>query len=438
MKKFILIGILLASIFTQAQKIELIESFIGYTQKSEIISFTPNPKLIMSGDFAGGVNLWDLDKQKLIQNIKAHDQPINNITFHKRKNLFLTCSKDSTIKLWSFYTNRLIDSIKINTIPNLAIFNEKGNSYFVCTDNGIILEKKINSDEWKQITNINNSISDAILTNNKKHIITCDQESIKKISLQDGTISNEIKNPYSSHFSKIDIYSGDTLISWSENGIISYWDFNQNKVLTEIRAKNAYNQLLMNKHSEIILSGYYNDRPLVINLKEIKLEKKYSENMIVVNTFLSSLDQKFLVSADIEQKHRLMKIKEVDFIPLVIQERKLDDEKIFSVSSRYILINIWDDEKDDGDILSINFNGKWVLKDHLLNKEEKTILLPLKKNQANEIIFHAENLGEIPPNTAAVRLEYDNGIKEEFNMRSDFNANGIIRIIQNEAINNTD
>ena len=65
-----------------------------------------------------------------------------------------------------------------------------------------------------------------------------------------------------------------------------------------------------------------------------------------------------------------------------------------------------------------------------LIKEPKTILLPLKKNEANEIIFHAENLGEIPPNTAAVKLEYDNGKKKEFNMRSDFNANGIIRLIQ--------
>ena len=48
--------------------------------------------------------------------------------------------------------------------------------------------------------------------------------------------------------------------------------------------------------------------------------------MIVVNTFLSSLDQKFLVSADMEEKHRLMKIKEVNFTPLVIQERKIQDQ----------------------------------------------------------------------------------------------------------------
>ena len=434
MKKNLSFLALLTCIVLHAQKIELIESFIGYTQKSEIISFTPNPELIMSGNYTGGLNLWDLEKQELIKTIHAHSKPINNITFHEKKKLFLTCSNDSTVKLWSFYSNRLIDSIKVSAIPNLALFNEKGNGYFVCTNNGLIIEKKVTQDKLNVIANINNDINDAIFSANNKNIITCDQASIKKVSLKDGSVLQEIQNPYSSQFSKIDIYSGDTLISWSENGIISYWNLNDNKVLTEIRAKNAYNKLLMNNYSEIILSGYYNDRPLVINLREIKLEQKYSDNMIVVNTFLSSLDQKFLISADIDQKHRLMEIKEVDFVPLVIQERKLDDEKIFSVSSRYILINIWDDEKTDGDTLSINFNGKWVLKNHLLDKEEKTILLPLKKNQANEIIFHAENLGDIPPNTAAVRLEYDNGITQEFNMRSDFDSNGIIRIMQNDTL----
>ena len=51
---------------------ELIESFIGYTHKSEIISFTPNPKLIMSGDYTGSVNLWDLEKQKLTYHKATH------------------------------------------------------------------------------------------------------------------------------------------------------------------------------------------------------------------------------------------------------------------------------------------------------------------------------------------------------------------------------
>ena len=106
MKKVTLGLIILNNFFASAQKIELIESFIGYTQKSEIISFTPNPSLIVSGDFSGNLNLWDLEKHKLIKTISAHEEPINHIDFNDRKKTFLTCSNDSTVKLWSLYTNR--------------------------------------------------------------------------------------------------------------------------------------------------------------------------------------------------------------------------------------------------------------------------------------------------------------------------------------------
>lgn len=431
MKKIIFGFIILTTFFASAQKIELIESFIGYTQKSEIISFTPNPSLIVSGDFSGNLNLWDLKKHKLIKTISAHEKPINHISFNDRKKTFLTCSNDSTVKLWSLYTNRKIDTIKINGIPTHAIFNEKGNQYYIFTKSGEIFSKHVHRQKTERISKINTDFLDAILSENQQNILTCDDESIKIISLKEGKVIKEIKNPYSSYFMKIGIYSGDTIISWSENGIISYWDMNSSEVLSEIRSRNAYNQLPMNNYSEIILSGYYNDRPLVINLKELKIKKKYSENMIVVNTFMSSLDQKYLVSADIDQKHRLMKLKEVNFTPLAIQERKIRDEKIYNVSSKYLFIKVWDDERVDGDTISINFNGKWILKNHHLTKEKKTILLPLKENQENEIIFHAVNLGDEPPNTAAVRLEYDNGVEKEFNMRSDFDSNGIIKIIHN-------
>ena len=181
MQKIIIILILIVSTSARSQKIELIESFIGYTQKSEIISFTPNPQLIMSGDYSGGLNLWDLKKQKLIKKIKAHQHSINNITFHSKKNIFLTCSNDSTIKLWSLHSNRMLDSLKIQDIPTLTFFQENNNTYFICTKNGLILEKKTRSNQVKTITNINNFINDAILTVDEKHIITCDNESIKII-----------------------------------------------------------------------------------------------------------------------------------------------------------------------------------------------------------------------------------------------------------------
>ena len=58
-----------------------------------------------------------------------------------------------------------------------------------------------------------------------------------------------------------------------------------------------------------------------------------------------------------------------------------------------------------------------------LTLEEKTEFLKLAANNNWWLFFYHD------PNTAAVKLEYDNGIRKEFNMRSDFESNGIIRLI---------
>ena len=88
-KYFFILILFSAQIF--GQRIELIESFIGYQEDSEIITFTPNSRILFSGDYNGNINLWDLEKQMLIQTIKAHRSYINSIKFSKKGTLFTTC-----------------------------------------------------------------------------------------------------------------------------------------------------------------------------------------------------------------------------------------------------------------------------------------------------------------------------------------------------------
>ena len=91
-----------------SQNIELIESFIGYQEDSEIISFTPNNRIILSGDYNGNINLWDLKFQTLIKTIEAHKKPINNIKFSENGKKFATCSLDSCVKIWDFNSEKFL------------------------------------------------------------------------------------------------------------------------------------------------------------------------------------------------------------------------------------------------------------------------------------------------------------------------------------------
>ncbi len=66
-------------------------------------------------------------------------------------------------------------------------------------------------------------------------------------------------------------------------------------------------------------------------------------------------------------------------------------------------IQVWDNRTVDGDIISIYHNGQLVEENISLLKEKKNISVTLEKGK-NVIVMHAVNLGETPPNSAAMLI----------------------------------
>jgi hypothetical protein len=87
------------------------------------------------------------------------------------------------------------------------------------------------------------------------------------------------------------------------------------------------------------------------------------------------------------------------------------------VDTDEILVKVYDSKKADGDIVSINYNGQWIVRKRPLKKKPFKIRLPISSNQPNILVLHADNMGTSPPNTAT--LEYQvNGKKHVVNLRS--------------------
>lgn len=73
-------------------------------------------------------------------------------------------------------------------------------------------------------------------------------------------------------------------------------------------------------------------------------------------------------------------------------------------------IAVWDDNRADGDIISLVYNGKVLLKEYTLTKARQRFRVKLRPGK-NVITLIAHNLGEIPPNTAAIEVERNEGRK---------------------------
>lgn len=94
---------------------------------------------------------------------------------------------------------------------------------------------------------------------------------------------------------------------------------------------------------------------------------------------------------------------------LDIEGRELNLTHKIKVKAKTVTVKVWDHQVVDGDIISLNLNGEWVLKEYTLEKKYYEFTMELNEGE-NTFVLHALNLGKYHPNTAAIII--NDGVKD--------------------------
>jgi hypothetical protein len=98
-----------------------------------------------------------------------------------------------------------------------------------------------------------------------------------------------------------------------------------------------------------------------------------------------------------------------------------------TVDTSAIVLELWDGEVQDGDSISLRLNGKWLTTGFPVSNAVQKIPIQLQPGE-NELLFMADNLGSIAPNTAELRIRY--GQKTQvLRVSTDMRKNNSIRLI---------
>jgi WD40 repeat protein len=65
------------------------------------IRFNPDGNILALGDIRGNVELWDVERQRKISEVKAHNDQINDIRFNSRLKQMATASNDKSLKIFN-------------------------------------------------------------------------------------------------------------------------------------------------------------------------------------------------------------------------------------------------------------------------------------------------------------------------------------------------
>jgi len=165
--------------------------------------------------------------------------------------------------------------------------------------------------------------------------------------------------------------------------------------------------------------GHISDVPCVpgkIHLRRITDEELVLEEAQTVNVNFSQLDKR-PVEIKWNKNNKIKRIK----------NRKVEPGRTITVDSTYISLTVYDHKKDDGDIVSLNYNGNWILEKFQIDHDQHQIdvFLDPDKDIANYLVLYAHNLGKYPPNTVAVIV--DDGVRRQrFILNADMNTSDVI------------
>ena len=107
-------------------------------------------------------------------------------------------------------------------------------------------------------------------------------------------------------------------------------------------------------------------------------------------------------------------------------ERVGDIVANMQVANKQIELEIWDNQVEDGDYISVKLNDEWFQKNMAVKKTPKKFAINLQPGK-NILLFRADNLGNIPPNTAVLRI-YDGTKTRMVYLDTDMNKDNVINI----------
>jgi zinc protease len=88
-----------------------------------------------------------------------------------------------------------------------------------------------------------------------------------------------------------------------------------------------------------------------------------------------------------------------------VANRKVNIQQTIQLDKPEFQVDLYDNGEVDGDIVTVYFNGDVVAGKQKLTDKAITLKLRAKAGSSNELVMYAENLGNIPPNTALMKVK---------------------------------
>ena len=453
---------------TIAQNYLLLETNSDHNSPIESLTLAPDGVTMITGHHDGYLVFWDLTTHKITKELKVHSDQINTILFDPSGKQFVTAGEDGKVALIEFPSLKIIKTYSVPTESNaFATLSPDGSSIYFgghsttsrIMDNtknvynkplGALYRINIKMTDRAEIAynderpnEYGSWITDGTIDFSGKYLIFTKNGLLFFYNVIDKRLEYKVDLPYGLNNLTS---TKDALYVWGDKQLMKLANSGGRyslvkTVLAGTRSSTVgYSKMVLSKSGKMLVTG---DDGNDVNVWNSDLERlqTLSGHTNLVRNFLFYNNDSLLITGGYDgkvmfwgfekpKKDSIPVIIDVVFtennIPVTIKDRIVELQSTITISEPEFDIEIWDRSVVDGDSISLNLNGNWILQEYMVVKTKLKIHVKIDPNVSNNyLILYALNLGEISPNTAAVQVVID-GKEYKLTLTSDLKKSGAL------------
>lgn len=451
------------SVFAQEDKLtlELLRTFNGHQgSKVEYVTFSPQGNMLASAGFDHLIHILNNNDQTDVKIINGHKALVNHVAFSRNGGMFLSASDDGTLKVWDTATGNQLYSYMGAVQSALfkqnyfAVFSPDERYVFFGGKNGKIYRVALAADAQPEIVFDDfYHITCGVMSPDGRYLVFGSAYSINFLDINalQGTPAEKALDKQKT-IDKLPDYvndiqispDGQTLAVWCENGTIQLWNYATMKSTGQIMAGDVgYSHISFSTNGTYLASGNAGNGFKIWDYKTHKLlcQDKSAKAPVRALQF-SPTDPNLLLTGSYDGSVKLWRITNIQptpppvpvtppppivvapppkvektntpkdaeiayndkQLPTAINDRPVVLKANIPLRKPNVTLEVFDDEQEDGDVISLYFNGECILEKYTLVRNKKILNITIEPDKPNTIIFYAHNLGKSPPNTCAIRM----------------------------------
>ncbi|MEG3880856.1 NACHT domain-containing protein [Microcoleus sp. herbarium7] len=281
----------------------------GHTNVVESVAFSPDGKILASGSYDKTIKLWDVKTGECLKVLQGHTESVMSVRFNPDGNILASGSFDGTVRLWDIRTSECCKILQDHTKVGFSVAFHPGGE-ILATGSG---------DQTIRVWNINSGECLKIFEGHTKNVFSVVFNSTGEILASgsgDKTVklwnigSGECLKTLEGHFDQIRSIAfspnGEILASGSYDRTAKLWDIRTGECLNTLQGhSNQVGSVAFHPGGDILASSSYDQ---TLNLWDINSGECLNTLQGYSNQVMSiafSPNGEMLASGDDEKKVRL-------------------------------------------------------------------------------------------------------------------------------------